>query len=231
MSTTVCPQGDLESLPAREPTPRNRRGRPSRREAEVIDKRVLNSARLCFLENGFNSTTMDAIALHAGVTKVTLYQRHADKEALLRAVMHERIATWSITSRERASSMGETLDQRLRHYARSTLRWSADKEIRAFADLIRGCWGSAPSVAEEMEAIRTGRMLDVLEQDFLELGAKEGMVVAQPRRLAEMFLGMLTAFMGPATGETFNEDAIASYADQAVDILMVGRRAWGYEEV
>jgi TetR/AcrR family transcriptional repressor of mexJK operon len=207
--------------------PRLRRGRPSRREAEVIDKRVLDSARLCFLESGFNGATMDAIAAQAGVTKATLYQRHADKGALLRAVMHERIATWSLTSQQRIAWRGDTLDQRLRHYARSVLRWSADKEVQAFNDLIRGCWGSAPSVAEEMQKIRSGRMLDVLEADILELAAKERLVVARPRQLAEIFLGMLTAFSAPAADGAFDEEAIAFHADQAVDILMLGQRAWG----
>ena len=223
-------QGDLAAAPPADAPPRNRRGRPSLRQAGFIDQRVLDSARACFLENGFSGTTMDAIAAHAGVTKVTLYQRHADKEALLRAVMHERIATWSIISRERTSSRGETLDQRLRHYGRSVLRWSADDEIRAFAELIRGCWGAAPSVAQEMEAIRTGRMLDVLEQDIVELSAKEGLAVDRPRRLAEMFLGMLTAFTELAASPSSNEPAIAAYADQAVDILMKGREAWAHTQ-
>ncbi len=208
------------------PAPRQRRGRPSRREALAIDARVLEAARLCFLTNGFNGATMDAIAQQAGVAKVTLYQRYADKAALLRAVMHERIATWSTASQQRAVARGDTLDQRLRHYARSMLRWTRDKEIQAFGDLIRGCWGSAPAVAEEMQALRQARMLDVLEADIREMTAKEGVAVDQPRRLAQMFLGMLTAFPPPAETDGDVDDPIADHADRVVDILMHGRRAW-----
>jgi hypothetical protein len=43
--------------------------------------------------------------------------RHADKEALMRAVMHERIETWSVRSRQRIVARGDTLDEHLRHYA------------------------------------------------------------------------------------------------------------------
>lgn len=206
--------------------PRQRRGRPSRKAAAAIDAQVLESARICFLAGGFNGATMDAIAQHAGVTKVTLYQRYADKVALLRAVMQDRIATWSTTSQQRIAARGDTVDQRLRYYARSVLRWSTDKEIRAFGDLIRGCWGSAPAVAEEMEALRLRRMLDVLEADILEFSGKEGLTIKQPRQLAEMFLGMLAAFSPPSAAGDAVDDAIAAYADRTVDVLMNGRRAW-----
>jgi AcrR family transcriptional regulator len=227
MTATARDPGDEGGSPAEAKTPRQGRGRPSRQQAQAIDQRVLESARLCFLASGFNGATMDAIAEHAGVSKVTLYQRHADKEALMRAVMHERIATWSVISRQRIVSRGDTLDQRLRHYARSMLRWSSDPEIRAFADLIRGCWGAAPAIAEEMEAIRFGRMLAVIEADIVEFSAKEHFVVKEPRQLAEMLMAMLTAFPPPAAGD---EEAIASCADKAVDILMHGRRAWSMED-
>jgi len=227
MTATARGPDEAGGSPARARAPRQGRGRPSLQRAQAIDKRVLESARLCFLANGFNGTTMDAIAEHAGVSKVTLYQRHADKEALMRAVLHERIATWSVISRQRIVSRGDTLDQRLRHYARSMLRWSSDKEIRAFADLVRGCWGTAPAIAEEMEAIRLGRMLAVMEADIVEFSAKEHLAVKEPRQLAEILMGMLTAFPPPAPGD---EEAIAGCADKAVDILMYGRRAWGAED-
>lgn len=227
MTATARDTGDAGGSPAEAKAPRQGRGRPSRRQAQAIDLRVLESARLCFLASGFNGATMDAIAEHAGVSKVTLYQRHADKEALMRAVIHERIATWSVISRQRIVSRGDTLDQRLRHYARSMLRWSSDPEIRAFADLIRGCWGSAPAIAEEMEAIRVGRMLSVIMADILECSAKEHFVVKEPRQLAEMFMAMLTAYPPPPAGD---EAVIAACADKVVDILMHGRGAWAVED-
>ncbi|MDF0542140.1 TetR/AcrR family transcriptional regulator [Sphingobium sp. H39-3-25] len=206
---------------------RPRRGRPSRQEVEAIDKRVLAVAGACFLEHGIVATTMDGIAERAGVTKATLYQRYADKGALLRAVMHDRIETWSNLSSQRGLIRGETIDQRLRHYARSMLHWSLDADVLAFGRLIQEAWGSAPAVAEEMHGIRLSRMLDLLESDIVTLCAREGGVPDDPRQLAEIFLGMLRAFSPPAGASSFQiEQAIARFTDRVVDILMLGRKAW-----
>ncbi len=205
-----------------------RRGRPSLEAAAGIDRRVLDAARHCFLEGGFAGTTMDAIAQHAGVTKMTVYQRYADKVSLLRAMMHDRTTSWSVMARQRKVARGETLDQRLRHYARSMLHWSEDEEVKAFGRLIRECEGGARPVAEEMEAIRRDRMLDVLETDMKALSAKEGFVVAGSREIAAIFLGMLTAFpsRSPWLDVGERDRAMARYADKVVDILMKGRAGW-----
>jgi len=170
---------------------------------------------------------MEAIADHAAVTKMTLYLRYPDKVALLRAVIEDRIQTWSDVSDQRAISRGDTLDQRLRHYARSLLRWSRVAEVQAFGKLIRGCWGSAQAVADEMQTMRTERMRNLLTQDIETLGAADGVSARNPRQLADIFLGMLTAFSVPS--ELTEKEAaplIATFADKIVDILMDGRAAW-----
>jgi AcrR family transcriptional regulator len=48
---------------------------------------MLQAALSLFSERGFEATTMDAIARQAGVTKPTLYNHWADKEALMLEVM------------------------------------------------------------------------------------------------------------------------------------------------
>jgi AcrR family transcriptional regulator len=56
------------------------------RSAEV-HQRVIQAALRLFAERGFESTSMDAIAHEAGVTKPTLYNHWSDKEALMMEVM------------------------------------------------------------------------------------------------------------------------------------------------
>ena len=206
---------------------RSPRGRPSKEQAEAIDRHVLDSARSCFLAAGFDGATMGAIAKHAGVTKMTLYLRYPDKVTLLKAVIEDRTSTWSDISDQRVVNRGDTLDQRLRHYARSLLRWSRVAEVQAFGKLIHGCWGSAQAVADEMQAIRTGRMRDLLTHDIATLGVIEGLDPRDPRQLADIFLGMLTAFSAPsALAEEEAAPLIAAFADRIVDILMSGQSAW-----
>src|ERR1700709_1355315 len=80
--------------PVAPPARPRRTGRPSRAEAEVLPERILASARLLFLEQGFAATSVQHIAAHAGATKRTLYVKIGDKEALFRAVIDEVLADW-----------------------------------------------------------------------------------------------------------------------------------------
>ena len=56
------------------------------RSSEVHNRTILAALKL-FSERGFDAASMDAIAAEAGVTKATLYNHWADKEALMMAVM------------------------------------------------------------------------------------------------------------------------------------------------
>ena len=48
---------------------------------------VLQSAEELFLTRGFNGTSMDEVAVHAGVSKQTVYKHFADKERLFSEVV------------------------------------------------------------------------------------------------------------------------------------------------
>lgn len=65
---------------------RRKGGRPTRRSAEEIGRRIMAAARKLFLTNGFSATSMDAVAAEAQVSKATLYARHRDKETLFQAL-------------------------------------------------------------------------------------------------------------------------------------------------
>lgn len=62
-------------------------GRPSLEEAEQLHGRILDAAAELFTKNGYGETSIEAIATHAGIGKLTLYRRFADKDALFRAVV------------------------------------------------------------------------------------------------------------------------------------------------
>jgi AcrR family transcriptional regulator len=69
-----------------------RGGRPSRADALRLRQRILETATGLFLAEGYGSTTMEAVAARAGISKRTLYHRFDDKPALFTAVVHEIIA-------------------------------------------------------------------------------------------------------------------------------------------
>lgn len=66
-----------------------RGGRPRTEDLEKLNENILAAAAQLFLENGFDATSMDAIAEKARISKRTLYARHADKSALFNAVLYD----------------------------------------------------------------------------------------------------------------------------------------------
>ncbi|MBV9516285.1 MAG: helix-turn-helix transcriptional regulator, partial [Mycobacteriaceae bacterium] len=58
-----------------------RRGRPTEAESRALRQRLREAAVVTFLDNGYDGTTMEAIAQAAGITKRTLYARYPDKRA------------------------------------------------------------------------------------------------------------------------------------------------------
>lgn len=70
-----------------------RTGRPTRAEAAEIDHRIQAAAVDSFVGNGFDGTTMEAVAAAAGVTRRTLYAKYRDKEELFVAAVPLALAT------------------------------------------------------------------------------------------------------------------------------------------
>jgi AcrR family transcriptional regulator len=52
-----------------------------------VDNGVLDAARACVLDVGFRRTTLTDVARRAGVSRMTLYRRYPDLEAVLAALM------------------------------------------------------------------------------------------------------------------------------------------------
>lgn len=67
-------------------------GRPTAGRPKDLEKRqaLLESAARLFLEQGFERTTVDAIAARAGVSKLTVYSHFDGKEGLFKALIAEK---------------------------------------------------------------------------------------------------------------------------------------------
>ncbi|MDP9919110.1 TetR/AcrR family transcriptional repressor of mexJK operon [Variovorax boronicumulans] len=71
------------------PAPKPQRGRP--RDPER-GRRILEAAQRHFDEHGLERASVDAIALDAGVSKMTVYSNFGSKEGLFQAVVRDRTA-------------------------------------------------------------------------------------------------------------------------------------------
>src|SRR6266699_5694598 len=57
--------------------------------AQIKRERIHRAAQTLFMQHGFEATSMDAIALAAGVSTPTLYRYYQNKEALFIAVLEQ----------------------------------------------------------------------------------------------------------------------------------------------
>jgi TetR/AcrR family transcriptional repressor of mexJK operon len=69
-------------------------GRPSLARAALIDNHVLDTVWTLFVESGFGSVTIDAIAARGNLSKRTIYSRFDSKEALFCASAERQIRAW-----------------------------------------------------------------------------------------------------------------------------------------
>nr|WP_052118003.1 TetR family transcriptional regulator [Novosphingobium pentaromativorans] len=207
--------------------PKPRRGRPRKEEVASIDRDVLDAARSCFVAAGFDASTMEAIAAQAGVTKTTLYLRYADKESLLRAVLEDRLKAWGEASSKTDWMMGQSIDDRLRYFARTLVRLSQDAEIRSFRTLVDSLFGSNRSLGEQYKELLYRPMLDILSHEISVAAAQTGRDARNADEAAAVFLGMLSSFAFVRLSA--DEDAEISYDEFAytvTEIFLRGREAW-----
>ncbi len=79
------------TVTAAEQPARRGAGRPTRAQAEARHAELLDSALTLFLDNGFESTTIETIAAAVNMTKRTVYARYPDKAALFLATVRRAI--------------------------------------------------------------------------------------------------------------------------------------------
>ena len=92
---------------------RPRAGRPTREQAEARNAELLDIALDHFLEKGFEQATIEAIAADVGMTKRTVYARHADKASLFRAAVARAINHYSVSPETIAATETDSLEQTL----------------------------------------------------------------------------------------------------------------------
>lgn len=116
-----------------ETKPRNGRGRP--RSADK-HRAILEAAGDLFLSEGFERTSMDAVARRAGVSKQTVYGHFENKERLFRAVIAQKVAEYFPEDPLRYGadhSVLETLSMIGRQYMRLILSPDAINVFRLLA--------------------------------------------------------------------------------------------------
>jgi AcrR family transcriptional regulator len=145
-----------------------RSGRPPKEFAGEVEERVLDAARMIFLEHGFEGASIDEIAQAARSGKQTIYARFRNKRELFTAVITRDVGTriaqsGSVAPRgasieERLVSAGKFMLVSALEPERIGLLRLAVAETRRFPDLAGTVFRTAHELSTEVAARLLGEM-------------------------------------------------------------------------
>jgi AcrR family transcriptional regulator len=217
---------------AERPVRRGCGGRPTREEAVRRDARLLDVATTLFMERGFDSTSIDAVAEAAGVSKPTVYARYRDKRDLFAAVLRGRIRDWlaplsAAAEAQATESNPKNIETTLHELSRHMLAHTLMPECATLQRILAAQAVQFPELAKlahEDGWLRGVRGVAILLQQF---AARGEIRVDDPELAADLFLNLL---LGHSTrlalnGIAIDPEFLERRRQAAVELFLNGLRA------
>lgn len=176
---------------------------------------ILSAARDLFYEVGFHGTTVRDIAGRVGVTVPALYYHHANKGAILTALLDRSISSVIQRCEQALAEAGDDPVDRFRNLIESLSLYMAnhlksaamDAEIRALSPAARKQYGAQR------------RRVELMLAGTIEQGAAAGAFeVTSPSDTGRALLGMIqaiTVWFSPGRGRLTAPELAARYIDIA----------------
>ncbi len=156
-------------------------GLPRRQQNRLMrERRILDAALKVFAETGYSGATMDAVAIEAGLSKPTLYQYFASKEALFSAMMlGERDLMLEFFQHPSGKGMAADLHGFAWDYADTVMR----PDLLSLARLIIGEVQRFPEIGRAYQESGPDRLLRGI-MDYLEAQRTAGRLAFEDAELA-----------------------------------------------
>jgi AcrR family transcriptional regulator len=218
----------VQADPKRERKPSKARvGRPTLDEAGAIDEAILAAATRVLLQMGFDGTSMEAVALAAGVSKRTLYLRYGSKDELIRGVVENRVASWAAAASVRDADAPADFKARLMHHAETLAHALGVSEVRDFARLIQSSASRFPDLAKAFHDIGYRYELEFLTAEISKGTAGDALPVRNAERVAQQLFSMIIGWRHSHELVREIDPAEATeFARDAVELLFSGRESW-----
>jgi AcrR family transcriptional regulator len=204
---------------------KNRGGRPSREEAPRRAEHLLDIATDNFIRLGYAATTLDRVALEAGVAKRTIYSRYPDKKALFFAVV-QRLSERRVFE-ELPSSDDLPVEDALQRFARAMIDTGLRPEELIITRMILAELNHFPDLGETLwKAVEDEHGQTLVR--YFRLQIERGSIRAiKPDFLADLFLDSVFSFTNRVAMLRQNAPTpteIEHHIDDLVDLLMSGIR-------
>jgi AcrR family transcriptional regulator len=208
--------------------PRRRRGgRPSLADAARLRERILAAATALFLQEGYGSTSIEAVAARAGISKRTFYDRFDDKAALFAAVVHEIIRQIRPPP-EVPLLAGATLEQMLRRFAKLMLHAALSPQALALHRLVTAESVRFPELVRAVHGNDSEEEATTLIGDLLARALPDAKFTPDSRLfVATQFIFMVVAVpqrRATGFGTPMTPAELDAWADAVVGLYLNGCR-------
>ena len=182
---------------------------------------VVDAARTLFLRNGYTNTTVEDIAALAGLTKRTVYNNYADKDALFTQIVVDTIAFAEEFARGlhaefppaiTAAELRTALDDLGQRLALGIIR----AEVIALRRLLIGEGRAFPALAREYFERAPGQVIDALASRFRYLAEAGLLRVTDAHRAAAQFAYLVA-------GEPLDRAMLVGTVPPKEEVIMCAR--------
>lgn len=206
-----------------------RGGRPSRLESAQLADRILDVATALFLGDGFGTTSIEAVAKRAGISKRTFYHRFGGKEELFEAVVRRLIGRWTPLF-DAAVLDAPNLAETLRRAAEYMLRVALTPEALALRRIVIAEAPRFPGLARIMHDLGAAPGIERFARYFEQRIASGELRPIDPKFAAEEFILMVVE--GPrrralGLGAPFSAAELHDWIEQSIALFLDGYRRPG----
>lgn len=207
----------------------SRGGRPSRVDALRLRQRILEAATDLFLAEGYGSTTVEAVAARARISKRTFYHRFDDKAMLFAAVVHNIIEQIRPPAGVPLIE-GVRLREVLRRLAGMMLRAALSPQAIALHRLVMAESTRFPELARAVTGDGSAREATTLIGGLLARELRDSKLSAEDRVFAaEQFIFMVVTLpqrRAMGYGKPMTAAELDAWADKVVGLFLDGCRGW-----
>jgi AcrR family transcriptional regulator len=206
--------------------PRPSPGRPTREQQQQRSVELLNVALDTFLEQGFDQTTMEAIATRVGMSKRTIYARYEDKSALFRAAVRRAIQDYTVPRSALEAVKSANLAATLSAVARLRIANISTPMGTKLQRILSAQSHRFPELFNEAFEEGVGPTIEFLCEQFQQANARGEIAVSSLQRTAVAFLSLVVS--GPSriivSGNALDDREISRRIQFAVNLFMNGVR-------
>lgn len=173
----------MNEAPGAEDAAPVRAGRPKDDSKRLA---IMRAATAQFMSEGYERTSMDAIAQQAGVSKQTVYSHFENKDALFRECILDKIRRYGLDMRDFAADV--PLDEVLRTTGRRFLDLLFDEDVVSMYRVLIAETTAFPKLAQTFWETGPEQTLDAIARFLEERCARGECDIPDPSQAASDFL-------------------------------------------